>query len=592
MSAEAPRLLLVEPIPPEVTAAVQSWAPHAETAGAALGERTRPGPVVMLAAGSDEELEPVLRIGRGDAYVTVIALVPGTEEGTRAMAAGAVDYVLSTDIPRLVPALRRALDDAEEHARREKAERELRSSEARYRELFESVPVGIYRSTPEGRIVEANRNLAEMLGYEDVESLLAADAAELYAKPEERDRWKAGLTSGGLIASELEQRRRDGRMIWVRDRARAVFDDRGNIRFFDGIQEDITDWKSVVHKVHFQASLLKQVRNAVVAMDAEDRVTYWNPYAERLYGWSAEEALGRPYQAILRSPGDDETIAAFSARIASAGYWEGEIEVVGRDGTTIPTFVFAQQMIGEDGLAAGIVSVAIDLTERKGREREIAANLEALRKTDEERRALLARLVRAQEEERERLSGDIHDGLVHVMTAAALRLATMRRSPEVDPDALAKVEESIQRAIGRLRHFISELHPRELDRDGLGAALNSHLASIAVDGGPRVTLEDGLSTEPPPGTRLTLYRAIQGTIAEARRGRADSVAIGLSEDDTCYRVRLDIRGRYVRDESDTTTAQLRALGERVELSGGIFEVSEGAEGTLVDVSVRTDGRAA
>jgi PAS domain S-box-containing protein len=546
----------------------------------------------MLAAGSDEELEPVLRIGRGDAYVTVIALVPGTEEGTRAMAAGAVDYVLSTDIPRLVPALRRALDDAEEHARREKAERELRSSEARYRELFESVPVGIYRSTPEGRIVEANRNLAEMLGYEDVESLLAADAAELYAKPEERDRWKAGLTSGGLIASELEQRRRDGRMIWVRDRARAVFDDRGNIRFFDGIQEDITDWKSVVHKVHFQASLLKQVRNAVVAMDAEDRVTYWNPYAERLYGWSAEEALGRPYQAILRSPGDDETIAAFSARIASAGYWEGEIEVVGRDGTTIPTFVFAQQMIGEDGLAAGIVSVAIDLTERKGREREIAANLEALRKTDEERRALLARLVRAQEEERERLSGDIHDGLVHVMTAAALRLATMRRSPEVDPDALAKVEESIQRAIGRLRHFISELHPRELDRDGLGAALNSHLASIAVDGGPRVTLEDGLSTEPPPGTRLTLYRAIQGTIAEARRGRADSVAIGLSEDDTCYRVRLDIRGRYVRDESDTTTAQLRALGERVELSGGIFEVSEGAEGTLVDVSVRTDGRAA
>jgi signal transduction histidine kinase len=178
------------------------------------------------------------------------------------------------------------------------------------------------------------------------------------------------------------------------------------------------------------------------------------------------------------------------------------------------------------------------------------------------------------------------------MTAAALRLATMRRSPEVDPDALAKVEESIQRAIGRLRHFISELHPRELDRDGLGAALNSHLASIAVDGGPRVTLEDGLSTEPPPGTRLTLYRAIQGTIAEARRGRADSVAIGLSEDDTCYRVRLDIRGRYVRDESDTTTAQLRALGERVELSGGIFEVSEGAEGTLVDVSVRTDGRAA
>lgn len=584
MSADAPRLLLVEPIPPEVAAAVRSWAPDAETVGGP--GRTEPGPVVLLAAGSAEELEPVLRAGREFDDVTAIVVVTEPEQGARALSAGAIDYVLISDLPRLVPALRRALADAEEGARREGAEHELRASEARYRELFESVPAGIYRSTPEGKIVEANRSLAEMLGYEDVDSLMAADAAELYQDPGERERWKAGLASRGSIAYEMQQRRRDGRVIWVRDHARAVLDERGEVRFYDGIQEDITEWKGVVHKAQFQASLLKQVRNAVVATDAEDRVTYWNPYAERLYGWSAEETLGRPYPEVLRSPDGDEVEAAFWEGIKGAGYWEGEIEVIGRDGTVIPTFVFAQQMIGEDGLPAGIINVAIDLTERKSTEREIAANLETLRKTDEERRALLARLVRAQEEERERLSGDIHDGLVHVMTAAALRLATVRRSPDADPEGLAKVEESIQRAISRLRHFVSELHPRELDRDGLGAALNSHLASIAADGGPRVTLDDQLSTEPPPGTRLTIYRAIQGTISEARRGRADSVAIGLNEDGGSYRARLEIRGRYIRDSSDTTTAGLRALGERVELTGGTFLVTEEAEGTVVDVSVR------
>jgi len=586
MSADAPRLLLIEPIPPEVAAAVRSWAPDAETVGEPVRLRTEPGPVVLLAAGSAEELEPVLRAGREVDDVTAIVVVPGPEEGARALSAGAIDYVLISDLPRLLPALRRALADAEEGARREGAEHELRASEARYRELFESVPAGIYRSTPEGKIVEANRSLAEMLGYEDVDSLMAADAAELYPDPGERERWKAGLASRGSIAYEMQQRRRDGRVIWVRDHARAVLDERGEVRFYDGIQEDITEWKGVVHKVQFQASLLKQVRNAVVATDAEDRFTYWNPYAERLYGWSAEETLGRPYPEVLRSPDGDEVEAAFWEGIRGAGYWEGEIKVIGRDGTIIPTFVFAQQMIGEDGLPAGIVNVAIDLTERKSTEREIAANLETLRKTDEERRALLARLVRAQEEERERLSGDIHDGLVHVMTAAALRLATVRRSPDADPEALAKVEESIQRAISRLRHFVSELHPRELDRDGLGAALNSHLASIAADGGPRVTLDDHLSTEPPPGTRLTIYRAIQGTISEARRGRADSVAIGLNEDGGSYRARLEIRGRYIRDASDTTAAGLRALGERVELTGGTFLVTEEADGTVVDVSVR------
>jgi PAS domain S-box-containing protein len=586
MSADPPRLLLVEPIPPEVAAAVRSWAPDAKTVGGPGRLRTEPVPVVLLAAGSAEELEPVLRAGREVDDVTAIAVVAKPEEGARALSAGAVDYVLISDLPRLVPALRRALADAGEGVRRERAEHELRASEARYRELFESVPAGIYRSTPEGRIVEANGSLAEMLGYEDVESLLAAEATDLYPDPVERDRWMAGLASRGSIAHEMQQRRRDGRVIWVRDHARAVLDERGEVRFYDGIQEDITEWKGVVHKVQFQASLLKEVRNAVVATDAEDRFTYWNPYAERLYGWSAEETLGRPYPEILRSPDGDEVEAAFWQGIRGAGYWEGEIEVIGRDGTIIPTFVFAQQMIGEDGLPAGIVNVAIDLTERKGAEREIAANLETLRRTDQERRALLARLVRAQEEERERLSDDIHDGLVHVMTAAALRLATVRRSPDGDPEALAKVEESIQRATSRLRHFVSELHPRELDRDGLGAALNSHLASIAADGGPRVTLDNHLSTEPPPGTRLTIYRAIQGTISEARRGRADSVAIGLNEDGGSYRARLEIRGRYIRDASDTTTAALRALGERVELTGGTFLLSEEAEGTVVDVSVR------
>jgi PAS domain S-box-containing protein len=379
-------------------------------------------------------------------------------------------------------------------------------------------------------------------------------------------------------------------VIWVRDRARAVLDERGEVRFYDGIQEDITEWKSVVHKAQFQASLLKQVRNAVVATDAEDRVTYWNPHAERLYGWSLEETLGRPYEEVLQSPNGDKVDSAFWAGIRGAGYWEGEIEVLGRDGTTIPTFVFAQRMIDEDGLPAGIVNVAIDLTERKRAEREIAANLEALRKTGEERRELLALLVRTQEDERERLSSDIHDDLVHVMTAAALRLATVRRSRNGDPDALAKVEESIQRAIGRLRHFISELHPRELDRDGLGAALHSHLASIGGDGGPSVTLEDHLSTEPPPETRLAIYRAIQVTLAEARGGRADAVAIGLTEQGDRYRARLEIKGRYMQDGSDTTMSRLQTLQARVELTGGTFEVSEGPEGAVVEVSVGADGR--
>ena len=471
----------------------------------------------------------------------------------------------------------------DERARRERAEAELLASEVRHRELLDSVPVGIYRSTPDGRILEANRRLAEMYGYERVEELLAENALGLYTDPAERDRWQAELASLGSAVHEMQHRRRDGRMIWVRDHARVIRDEQGAIRFYDGIQEDITAWKEALHTVHFQASLLKQVRNAVVATDIEDHITYWNPYAERLYGWSAQEVLGRPYEEVLPSP--DGVVADFWAGINAAGFWEGEIEVMRRDGTVVPTFLFAQRLVDEDGQPVGIVDVAIDLTDRKRSERELAANLDALRRIDAERRRLLGRLVQAQEEERERLAGDIHDDLVHVMTASALRLATVRRSPDRDPDAVARVEASIQRAIGRLRHFISELHPRELDRDGLAAALLSHLASIASEGGPSITLDNGLSSDPPPQARLTLYRAVQGTLALARGARLESVAISLTEGNEGCRARLELSGRNLHEGADGMAEGLGALAERIQLRGGRFDVAHGPAGTMVEVLV-------
>ena len=89
MSAEPPRLLLVEPIPPEVAAAVRSWAPDVEAVGGPGRLRTEAGPVVLLAAGATEELEPVLRAGREVDDVTAIVVVAEPEEGARALSAGA-----------------------------------------------------------------------------------------------------------------------------------------------------------------------------------------------------------------------------------------------------------------------------------------------------------------------------------------------------------------------------------------------------------------------------------------------------------------------------------------------------------------------
>lgn len=118
----------------------------------------------------------------------------------------------------------------------------LRKSEEQYRGLFERVPVGLYRTTPEGQILDANPIMVQMLGYPDQETLLAINAAELFACPDDRGKELDLLGDEEIMSSfEMLLRRRDGGVIWVRDTFRAIRDARGQILSFEGSLEDISE---------------------------------------------------------------------------------------------------------------------------------------------------------------------------------------------------------------------------------------------------------------------------------------------------------------------------------------------------------------
>lgn len=125
---------------------------------------------------------------------------------------------------------------------RVRAERRARRGERVYRDLFESVPVGLYRTSPAGRILDANPALADILGFDRLEDLVGANARDLFADPEDRDDQLEKLdATQGALRSELRFRRRDGQVIWVRDRARAVRDPGGSVVLYEGAIQDITD---------------------------------------------------------------------------------------------------------------------------------------------------------------------------------------------------------------------------------------------------------------------------------------------------------------------------------------------------------------
>jgi diguanylate cyclase (GGDEF)-like protein/PAS domain S-box-containing protein len=124
----------------------------------------------------------------------------------------------------------------------EERESQLRQAEANYRSLFNRVPVGLYRTTPEGQILDANPALVELLGFPSYDALLNTNTAKLHADLEVRSREGSLLVQNNLVRGfELQLRRYDGTLIWVRDTVRTVLDHASRVLYYEGNLEDITE---------------------------------------------------------------------------------------------------------------------------------------------------------------------------------------------------------------------------------------------------------------------------------------------------------------------------------------------------------------
>jgi PAS domain S-box-containing protein len=129
-----------------------------------------------------------------------------------------------------------------------------------YRSLFQEMPTGLYRSTPDGRMLDANEALVQMLGYPDRETLLQASAAELHLHREDREQVEAELDAHGIVRSrQVCLRRRDGTPLWVEEFARAVIGAEGQVRCYEGALIDLTERKRTEQAVQRREAILRAV---------------------------------------------------------------------------------------------------------------------------------------------------------------------------------------------------------------------------------------------------------------------------------------------------------------------------------------------
>jgi len=319
------------------------------------------------------------------------------------------------DIARAAEVFRRSLVDADtarEAAIHALAEQRL--AEESYRKLFEGSVDGIYVTTPAGLLLNANPALARMMGYDSPEELIryVTDIAHtIYVDPAAREQYQFLMQRDGMVREfEYQVRQRGGAILWLSDSASVVRDEAGSVIRYEGTLRDITDQKRAEDAIAEGRRLLQQVIDTVPAVinvkDRQLRFILMNRYMAGIFGIEPADAIGRTTSDLMSRYGAQK-IDESDKRVLTAGRELGfyEEEYLDSFGNLRQWLVNKLPLLDADGKVERIVSVALDIGERKRGEQEMRkakdaaeAALRNLRETqnsliEAEKLAALGRLV-------------------------------------------------------------------------------------------------------------------------------------------------------------------------------------------------------
>jgi PAS domain S-box-containing protein len=254
------------------------------------------------------------------------------------------------------------------------------------RDPFDGLPIGLYRTSPEGQLLYANQALVEMMKFPDLETMKSVLVQEQYTVPRQRDEWKQILERDGVVTDfENLNRCYDGTEIWVRDNARAVRGPDGKTLYYEGALQDVTRRRITEERLARERTYFTQLfelaPEAIAMVDQTDSVLMINSEFSRMFGYSAAEAVGKKLNNLV-VPDDlkDEGMHAdFTLQSGSRIGFESYRKA--KDGRRIPVSVLARPF-ALPGEETGIYVIYRDITERQ-------QALEALRKSEDRFRSLI-----------------------------------------------------------------------------------------------------------------------------------------------------------------------------------------------------------
>ena len=288
-----------------------------------------------------------------------------------------------------------------------------------YRNLFENAPIGIYRTTPDGRILMANPTLVRILGYASFDELSSRNLEqEGFGLDSTRDQFKKQLERDGEVQGlESAWVGRGDAVIFVRENARVVRGEDGGILYYEGTVEDITERHQAEEALResreHSRQIIETANEAFVEIDVNGLVTNWNRMAEVIFGWTHEEAVGKPMAEMIIPPQYREAHRKGLEHFLATG--EGpvlnrrvELTALYRGGHEFPVEITIWPI--RRGASYSFNAFVQDITGRRRAE-------EALRESNRRLEAALAELRQTQQQviqqERLRALGQMASGIAH-----------------------------------------------------------------------------------------------------------------------------------------------------------------------------------
>lgn len=452
----------------------------------------------------------------------------------------------------------------------------------------------LIRTHPRGTITFWNQGNERMYGWTADEAVgrLSHDLLGTVF-PDSLDNINAELERTGQWSGELVHCRRDGTQVWVASHWALRRSSDGQA-FVVEVNNDISAEKRAEEARSHLASIVESSQDAIIGKDLKGIVTSWNKGAERIFGYRADEMVGRPISVLIPEDQLNEEEEILDRLSCGKSIHHFETARLTKNGRKIAVSLTISPIRNAQGVVVGASKIARDITERVEAEERARRTLTELERLTSDYQALLGRLHSVREEERAYLAREIHDQLGQALTTLKLSSYLIERAARdgetatvVDKaqDSTARINDLIQ----LVRHLATELRPPLLDQLGLAAALKWQADFVRQQTG--LDLQAVVPSEEPEVSAeemITLFRIAQESLTNViRHSQAKSASLRLQDDGPWLRLTISDSGKGLpAQELSRQSLGILGMRERARLIGASFSIDgRPGQGTTVTVVV-------